>query len=71
MPEFDGAAGPVHYREWLVRQPLTTAVFVHGVGEHSGLYDRFAAQLGGRGISVLALDQTGHGRTAGRRGFVT
>jgi alpha-beta hydrolase superfamily lysophospholipase len=71
MPEFDGAAGAVHYRAWRVRRPLATVVFVHGVGEHSGLYDRLAAQLGDQGIGMLALDQIGHGQTAGRRGFVT
>ncbi len=71
MPGFDGAAGSVHYREWLVRHPRATVVLVHGVGEHAGLYARFAAGLTSRGISVRALDLIGHGRTHGPRGTIT
>jgi alpha-beta hydrolase superfamily lysophospholipase len=76
MPAFDGAAGPVHYREWLVPQPRATVVFAHGVGEHAGLYDRYAGHLRAHGISLRALDQAGHGHTAaaagaGRRGVMT
>ena len=65
MPTFDGAAGPAYYREWLVPQPRATVVLAHGVGEHAGLYDRYAGHLGRRGISLRALDQIGHGRSAG------
>ncbi len=65
MPRFDGAAGPAYYREWLVPRPRATVVFAHGVGEHAGLYDRYAGQLGRHGISLRALDQIGHGRSAG------
>lgn len=75
MPEFDGAAGPVYYREWLEPQPRATVVFAHGVGEHAGLYDRYAGHLRGHGLSLRALDQLGHGRTAAagaaRRGVMT
>ena len=76
MPAFDGAAGAVHYREWPVPEPRATVVFAHGVGEHAGLYDRYAGQLQDHGISLRALDQLGHGRTAraagdGHRGVMT
>jgi len=67
MRQFDGAAGTVNYREWLVAEPRSVAVLVHGVGEHSGLYDRFAAHLNANMISLLALDQIGHGLTEGNR----
>jgi alpha-beta hydrolase superfamily lysophospholipase len=70
MPQFDGAAGAVNYRKWPAHDARAVAVFVHGVGEHSGLYDRFAARLNAHGISVLALDQIGHGLTAGNRGQI-
>ncbi|HEY1640863.1 MAG TPA: alpha/beta fold hydrolase [Streptosporangiaceae bacterium] len=68
MPSFDGAAGPAYYREWLVPRPRATVIFAHGVGEHAGLYDRYAGHLGGHGISLRALDQIGHGRSAGSPG---
>ncbi len=38
---------------------------IHGMGEHAGRYREFASFLTGRGFAVYALDQRGHGRTAG------
>jgi alpha-beta hydrolase superfamily lysophospholipase len=70
MPRFDGAAGPVYYRAWLVDAPRASVVFVHGVGEHSGLYERFAAALNAAGSSLWALDLPGHGRNDGERGVI-
>lgn len=43
-------------------------MIVHGLGEHSGRYTHVADRLVGTGWSVVAFDQQGHGRTAGRRG---
>lgn len=70
MPRFDGATGSVYYREWLAAAPRASVVFVHGVGEHSGLYHRFAAALNAAGSSVWALDLAGHGRSDGARGVI-
>ncbi len=70
MPTFPGSRGEVHYREWLATDPVASYVFLHGFGEHSGLYDRFAAALNGSRISVWAVDQIGHGLSAGERGLV-
>jgi alpha-beta hydrolase superfamily lysophospholipase len=70
MPGFDGATGPVYYREWPVAEPRASVVFVHGIGEHSGLYARFAAALNAAGSSVWALDLPGHGRTRGEPGVI-
>jgi alpha-beta hydrolase superfamily lysophospholipase len=36
---------------------------LHGLAEHSGRYDRFAAFLAGRGYHVYAHDHRGHGYT--------
>jgi len=68
MPRFPGVAGDVYYRHWAVSDPRARVVFLHGFGEHSGLYHRFAAALGEQRIEVLALDQIGHGLTSGERG---
>lgn len=70
MPFFDGVTGPVYYRHWGARRRAAGLVFLHGFGEHSGLYHRFAADLNYRGISVWALDEIGHGLTGGQRGRV-
>jgi alpha-beta hydrolase superfamily lysophospholipase len=44
-------------------------VFLHGFGEHSGLYGRLANALTGRRIDLWALDQIGHGLSDGQRGI--
>lgn len=70
MPFFDGAEGRVYYRSWPAAEPRAGVVFLHGYGEHSGLYHRFAAALNQRGVSLWALDEIGHGLTDGPRGVV-
>lgn len=70
MPFFDGVAGRVYYRSWPAAEPRAGVVFLHGYGEHSGLYHRFAAALNQRGVSLWALDEIGHGLTDGPRGVV-
>lgn len=45
-----------------------TFVVVHGLGEHSGRYQRFAEWFTGQGATVYAMDQRGHGRSGGPRG---
>lgn len=70
MPFFDGPGGRVYYREWTAANPTAGVVFLHGFGEHTGHYHRFAGALNHRGISVWGLDQIGHGLTEGERGVV-
>lgn len=43
-------------------------VTVHGLGEHIGKYEEWAAHAAARGWHVMMYDQRGHGRTPGRRG---
>jgi alpha-beta hydrolase superfamily lysophospholipase len=45
-------------------QPIAIVMIAHGMAEHSQRYARFAAALTEHGISVFALDQRGHGRSA-------
>ncbi|OZF54257.1 alpha/beta fold hydrolase [Rhodococcus sp. 14-2470-1a] len=68
MPFFDGARGPIYYRHWAAEVPRANVVFLHGYGEHSGLYHRFADSLSADGIDVWALDLIGHGLSSGDRG---
>jgi alpha-beta hydrolase superfamily lysophospholipase len=68
MPFFDGATGRVYYRHWSASQPRAALVLLHGFGEHSGLYHRYAAELALHGIDLWALDEIGHGLSDGDRG---
>lgn len=70
MPNFDGVQGNVHYREWRSPRPRAAVVFLHGFGEHSGLYGRLAQALNARGIDLWSLDEIGHGLSDGERGIV-
>ncbi|MCJ0980267.1 alpha/beta hydrolase [Rhodococcus sp. ARC_M12] len=65
MPFFDGATGAVHYRNWTVPDARFGLVFLHGLGQNSGHYHRFARVLNGRGVDVWAVDHVGHGLTEG------
>jgi alpha-beta hydrolase superfamily lysophospholipase len=44
---------------------------VHGLGEHAGRFSLLARALRERGYSVFLYDQRGHGRSEGRRGYVS
>ncbi|QBJ97828.1 alpha/beta fold hydrolase [Rhodococcus sp. ABRD24] len=68
MPFFSGATGQVHYRRWPVDRPRAGVVFLHGMGQHSGHYHRFAAGLAARGIEMWGIDQAGHGLSEGTPG---
>ena len=64
----DGLA--LHVRRWEDQgsPPKWTFVIAHGLGEHSGRYDRFARWFAARGARVFALDHRGHGLSQGQRG---
>ena len=70
MPFFDGATGPVYYRKWPSPRPVAGVVFLHGIGENTNYYHRLGAALNARGITLWALDEIGHGLSAGLRGRV-
>lgn len=58
------------YSVWEAAPPRGVLVFVHGFGEHSGLYGGVARHFAARGYSVYVADQRGHGRSPGARGHV-
>ena len=70
MPFFDGAVGRVHYRRWQVNAPRAVMVFLHGRGQHSGQYHRFARALGATEVELWAIDFVGHGLSEGEEGVV-
>lgn len=70
MPTFGGVTGPVYFKAWRVPSPAATVVFLHGFGEHSGLYHRLGNALNASGIDMWALDEIGHGLTEGARAVI-
>jgi alpha-beta hydrolase superfamily lysophospholipase len=71
MPTFGGVTGRVYYKAWRAPVPsAATVVFLHGFGEHSGLYHRLGNALNGAGIELWALDEIGHGLTEGDRAVI-
>lgn len=57
-------------REWnRPAQPWATMLIVHGLGEHSGRYERVGEQLSAEGIAVRSFDLCGFGASAGRRAY--
>jgi alpha-beta hydrolase superfamily lysophospholipase len=43
-------------------------LIIHGIGEHSGRYTHVAEFLVSNGLSVIAMDHRGHGKSGGPRG---
>jgi alpha-beta hydrolase superfamily lysophospholipase len=70
MPFLDGVSGRVYYRQWDHPAPEAVLVLLHGFGEHTGLYHRYAAELAPHGVELWALDEVGHGLSDGERGDV-
>lgn len=59
---------PLFGRHWPAQTPRAVLSLVHGFGEHSGRYEAMAKHLSAAGISVMAIDLRGHGRTDSPRG---
>ena len=58
-------------REWpAVGRPWATVLIVHGIGEHSGRYERTGRLMAEAGLDVHAFDLRGHGLSGGRRVYV-
>ena len=68
-PAADGT--PLHVREWpAVGTPWARVLIVHGIGEHSGRYERTGRLMSEAGLDVHAFDLRGHGLSGGRRMYV-
>jgi len=46
-------------------------VLVHGLGEHSGRYEKLINMLVSEGFAVYTFDWPGHGKSGGKRGHAT
>ncbi|MPZ51893.1 MAG: alpha/beta fold hydrolase [Acidimicrobiia bacterium] len=65
----DPLVGTELVRHWTsdTHLPLGRVVVIHGIGEHSGRYERVGTQLAAAGFETTAFDLIGHGATGGRR----
>ena len=68
MPFLDHEHGRAYYRHWAADDPGAAVIFLHGFGEHTGLYHRYGFALNEAGIDLWAVDQIGHGLSPGERG---
>jgi alpha-beta hydrolase superfamily lysophospholipase len=55
---------------WLLDKPKLWLVIAHGLGEHSGRYERLARAMAEHDIGCCAVDLRGMGKSQGRRGYV-
>ena len=61
----------LYLREWLaIGPPWGRVLIVHGIGEHSGRYERTGRLLSNAGLDVQAFDLRGHGLSGGRRVYI-
>jgi len=69
---FTGCKGlNLYYQCWLPEaNPKAILLVVHGWAEHSGRYANLANYFLPRGYAIFALDQRGHGKSEGVRGYV-
>lgn len=68
MPFLEHDRGRAYYRHWAAEAPRAAVIFLHGFGEHTGVYHRYGFALNTAGIDLWAVDQFGHGLTTGTRG---
>jgi acylglycerol lipase len=58
------------FRAWPDEKAAITFAVVHGLGDYSGRYERFAVGMAKFGMATYALDLRGHGYSEGQRGHV-
>ena len=60
----------IFYRNLSAEKENARLVIAHGLGEHSGRYDRVINRLVPEGLSIWALDFCGHGQSGGKKGHI-
>ncbi len=61
----------LYEQHWLPESaPKVLLAVIHGLGEHSGRYEDFAAWFVPQDYAVYAFDHRGHGQSPGQRGHV-
>jgi acylglycerol lipase len=60
----------LYYQEWKAEKPKAILIFVHGLNEHAGRYEKTAEYFTSQGYTCYFFDHRGHGRSDGLRSFV-
>jgi len=58
----------LYAQAWTVENPKAVLAIVHGFAEYGGRYAAAAGFFNQKGLSVIAIDQFGHGKSEGPRG---
>jgi len=53
------------------QKPKAVICLVHGIGEHSSRYHKWAEQFVQQNYAVISFDQRGHGLSSGKRGVIS
>ncbi len=61
----------IFFQQWRVDSPRGVVLITHGLAEHSDCYEELAHALNGDCWDVFAWDLRGHGRSSGKRGYIT
>lgn len=61
----------IHLTLWPLENAKGSVLIIHGLGEHSGRYNKYAEYFNSIGYSVYAYDQRGHGLSDGGRGHTS
>lgn len=61
---------PIYLYHYKANEPKAVLQFAHGMGEHAGRYHAFFTFLQTNGISVIANDHRGHGKTGEKMGVM-
>jgi acylglycerol lipase len=64
------ALGSLYGLHWQAAEPWAVVALVHGLGEHIQRYEHVAAYLNQKGVSLVAMDLPGHGKSPGKRGHI-
>jgi alpha-beta hydrolase superfamily lysophospholipase len=59
--------GDIFTRRFKAPKPRYALVISHGIGAHSGVYNKFGAHHGARGVDIWAYDAPGHGLSTATR----
>ena len=60
----------LNYEIKTVESPIALVCIFHGHGEHLGRYDHVVDYLNSMGVSCIAVDWRGHGRSEGKKGHL-
>lgn len=62
----------IFWQCWIPTQPVVgVLIFQHGFGEHSDRYQNLLSTLEGTGLACYAMEARGHGRSEGKRGYIS